>query len=65
MRESVNGPMRWHRSSRCADTTCVEVGADEERVYLRDGKKPDGAVLCFTRTQWEDFLGGVERGEFN
>lgn len=55
----------WRRSSRCTDRSCTEVASDGEGVYVRDGKKPDGAVLRFTRAEWEAFREGVRLGDFD
>lgn len=55
----------WSRSSRCADHSCTEVASDGEHVLVRDGKTPDGAVLCFTRAEWEAFRDGVKLGDFD
>ena len=34
-------------------------------MYLRDGKRPDDAVLRFTRAEWEAFLTGMKAGDFD
>jgi hypothetical protein len=57
--------LSWHRSSKCADTTCAEIASDGRNIYVRDGKLPDGAVLRFTRTEWEAFRDGVKLGDFD
>jgi hypothetical protein len=64
MEEAVRRTLSWRRSSDCADAACVEVAIDGEFVFLRDGKSPGGAILCFTRTEWNAFLVGVRVGEF-
>lgn len=65
MQEAVRPGLDWHRSSICADSACAEVAGDEGYVYVRDGKLPDGAVLRFTRTEWEAFREGMRRGDFD
>ena len=63
---SLSSPdVSWLRSSLCADNHCMEVAVDGERVYVRDGKRPDGAVLCFTRAEWEAFRAGIKLGDFD
>ncbi len=44
-------PLRWRRSSRCADGFCVEVASSGGRVHVRASENPD-AVLVLTREQW-------------
>ncbi|GAA2095138.1 DUF397 domain-containing protein [Actinomadura alba] len=55
----------WRKSTRSGGSgeTCVEVAASAGQVVaMRDSKDPDGAVLCFTRPEWSDFLGRVKAG---
>ena len=65
MGEATGHGLSWHRGSSCTDNACVEAARQDERVYVRDSKKPDGAVLCFTLQEWEVFLGAAKRGEFD
>ena len=46
----------WHKSSRSADTNCVEVAVDAPLVLVRDSRHPGGPVLAFTRGDWVAFL---------
>jgi Domain of unknown function (DUF397) len=48
--------------------SCVEAGplADgSERVAVRHSHRPGGAVIVYTRTEWEAFIGGAKDGEFD
>ena len=54
----------WRRSTFCADTTCVEVAWAENKVLMRDAKNPAGQSLAFDQATWQEFIRGVERGEF-
>ena len=65
MGEATGHGLSWHRGNSCADNSCVEAARQDERVYVRDSKQPDGAVLCFTLREWEVFLGAAKRGEFD
>lgn len=58
----------WHKSSlSSAGDNCVEVGlADDGTIGVRDTKQQGaGPILAFTPAEWEAFLGGVRRGEFD
>jgi hypothetical protein len=45
---------------------CVEVARiDTDTVAVRDSKDPDGPVLRFRQAEWEAFLDGVTRREFD
>ena len=43
----------------------MEVAAVAGRIGVRDSKDPDGAVLMYTVAEWDAFLDGVKRGEFD
>jgi len=57
----------WIKSSLSAyNGNCVEVtGLDNDRIRVRDSKHPKGAVLNFTPAEWDAFVGGVHKGEFD
>jgi Domain of unknown function (DUF397) len=56
---------RWRKSSRSQYNTCVEVCFDGDRVPLRNSREPDGPILVFTAPEWDAFVAGVKRGEFD
>jgi len=69
MSEEMPG-VAWHVSTRSDGTSamCVQAGplADGSgRVAVRHSKAPDGAVIVYTRGEWEAFIGGVKDGEFD
>ena len=43
---------------------CVEVAAKDGIVAVRDTKNPE-RMLVFSRTEWEAFVQGVKKGEFD
>ena len=55
-------------SSFCSAGGCVEVGhsPSDDAVVVRDSKDPLRSVsITFGGQQWDTFLSGVRRGEFN
>jgi hypothetical protein len=54
----------WRKSSRCGNTTCVEVAKVGTEYLIRDSKNPDKAPLAFTEDEWIAFEAGVKAGEF-
>jgi Domain of unknown function (DUF397) len=60
---SVEEGLAWSRSSRCADSACVEVAWSGGEVFVRDSRDPSGPVLRFTRSEWAAFVAGVRQGE--
>lgn len=63
------GAQTWQRSG--TGEGCVEVafardaGGVGEWVLLRVADDPDGRVLVYDRHEWECFLDGVRKGEFD
>jgi hypothetical protein len=59
--------LSWRKSSASGDQgACVEVSFDgKDRVLVRHSQDPGGAVLGFTRPEWDAFLTGVRAGEFD
>lgn len=55
-------------SASYANGGCVEVAAcpgDGGCVEVRDSKDKDGPTLHFTAIEWDCFLDGAKRGEFD
>jgi hypothetical protein len=57
----------WVKSSlSMANGNCVEVaGLSSGLIHVRDSKNPKGPVLGFTPAEWDAFVGGVRKGEFD
>ncbi|MGW3368403.1 DUF397 domain-containing protein [Streptosporangium canum] len=57
----------WRTSTRSqGNGQCVEVATNLPGVVaVRDSKDRTGSVLAFTPGEWEAFIGGVQRGEFD
>lgn len=63
-RRQLNAQAVWRRSRACANGECVEVAALADGVALRSSRSPD-VVLTFTKTEWREFLRGIEAGDFD
>ncbi len=59
--------LTWRKATLSSSNgACVEVAAlPDGATAVRDSKHPDGAVLTFTRSEWDAFLDGVKAGEFD
>ncbi len=57
----------WIKAQRSqGQTNCVEVArVDADTVAVRNSKNPDGPVLRFTQAEWEAFLDGMAKREFD
>jgi hypothetical protein len=60
-----NGIVHFHRASRCADASCVEVARDGPEVLMRDSKDVGGPVLRFSGDQWRSFQAALRAGTFD
>jgi hypothetical protein len=58
-------PIVWRKSSLSGTNGCVEVAFVDEQVAIRDSKDRSGPVLTFSPTEWDAFLAGARRGEFD
>ena len=58
---------KWFKSSRSAGgKECVEVAfVAGDNVGVRDSKNPTGPALVFAPSEWDAFIGGARRGEFD
>jgi uncharacterized protein DUF397 len=54
----------WRKSSHSNSTGCLEFAADGDSVLIRDSKHRGGPVLSFSRLEWQHFVDGARRGEF-
>ena len=56
----------WIKSSRSvAANACVEVAKAGSLIALRDSKTPHVAPFYYTRAEFDAFLYGAKRGEFD
>jgi hypothetical protein len=57
----------WRKSKlSSAEGGCVEMRRTaDDGVEVRDSKDPAGPVLSFTAFEWEAFLDGARKGEFD
>lgn len=58
-KSAVTDELRWVKSTRCGNNTCVEVAGNGEIVLMRDGKHPGQTPLGFSRDDWHGFLDTV------
>lgn len=62
MTESIH-EVTWHRSSACADGSCLEIARSGGEMFLRNNQRPN-EVTRFTIDEWEAFTAGVKAGDF-
>jgi hypothetical protein len=47
------------------DGACVEIASTVGKIALRDSKDPHGPMLVYTPAEWNAFLDGAKKGEFD
>ena len=57
--------VRWVRSTKCETSSCVEVAVHEDEVIVRESDRNFRPALFFTPQEWDDFIVGAKRGEFD
>ena len=56
----------WRKAAKSNGSgSCVEVAQVDGQFWVRDSKDPDGPILLFTPNEWDAFLDGARKGEFN
>jgi Domain of unknown function (DUF397) len=55
----------WRKSSHSNSVGCLEFAANGDSVLIRDSKDRRGPVLSFSPPEWQHFVSGVRRGEFD
>lgn len=56
----------WQKATKSnTNGACVEVRVQSEIIEVRDTKDPKGPVLGFTAQEWDAFLDGAKRGQFD
>jgi Domain of unknown function (DUF397) len=58
MDDGGDNRLRWYKSTRSADSDCVEVAFDRETVRVRDSLSR-GPELVFTAKDWTRFVRGL------
>jgi hypothetical protein len=58
--------LAWRKATKSGSAGCVEVAPlADGGVAVRDSKDPDGPILRYTPVEWDAFLDGARKGEFD
>jgi hypothetical protein len=64
---AMHGDSEWIMSSRSTGNggSCVEVRRHAGRIEVRNSKRPEASSVHFTVEEWDSFLDGAKKGEFD
>jgi hypothetical protein len=57
--------LAWRTARKSGGSGCVEVARAAHMIAVRDSKDCEGPVLFYTPLEWDAFLDGVKKGEFD
>ena len=57
----------WMMSSRSTGNggSCVEARRQADVIEVRNSKAPEAGIVRFTLEEWDSFLDGAKKGEFD
>jgi len=63
----MNSDTRWIMSSRSTGNggSCVQARRHGDLIEVRNSKSPDAGTVRFTAAEWDSFLDGAKKGEFD
>jgi hypothetical protein len=57
--------LAWRVAKTCQGGSCVRVARTGGAILIGDTKNPDGDVLTYTVSEWQEFVVGVKQGDFD
>lgn len=63
----MSGDIGWMMSSRSTGNggSCVEARRHRDLIEVRNSKDPAAGTVRFTVEEWDSFLDGAKKGEFD
>lgn len=55
----------WRTAVKSASTNCIKVSRRNGVIVIADSKNPRGPVLSYTLDEFDAFLDGAKKGEFD
>jgi Domain of unknown function (DUF397) len=55
----------WRTAVKSGASNCVQVARRDGMIMIADSKHPGGPVLSYTPQEWDAFLDGAKKGEFD
>ena len=63
----MHDDIQWTMSSRSTGNggSCVEARRHAGLIEVRNSKRPEASTVHFTVEEWDSFLDGAKKGEFD
>jgi hypothetical protein len=55
----------WRTAAKSAGGNCVQVKRRDGVIMIADSKHPGGPILAYTLPEFDAFLDGAKKGEFD
>jgi metallophosphoesterase superfamily enzyme len=55
----------WRTAVKSGGGNCIQVARRQDVIMIGDSKHPSGPVLSYTLQEWDAFLDGAKKGEFD
>jgi hypothetical protein len=55
----------WRTAIKSSGGGCVQVARRDGAIMVADSKHPGGPILSYTLKEWDAFLDGAKKGEFD
>jgi hypothetical protein len=64
--DAAGSGLAWRKAqSSIGNGACLEVAPINGMIAVRDSKNPQGPILTYTAPEWQAFLDGAKKGEFD
>lgn len=57
--------LTWRVAHPCHNGNCVRVAVQGDMIIVGNTRHPAGPVLTYSRDEWDAFVDGVRRGDFD
>jgi predicted secreted Zn-dependent protease len=64
-RKLSHDSLTWRTALSCDGGACVEVAADRNIILMRNSRQPGGPLLQYTPEEWNEFISGIKKGDFD
>jgi hypothetical protein len=63
--DSSSRDILWRTAVKSGGDNCVQVARHESVIMIADSKHPGGPILSYTLQEFDAFLDGAKKGEFD